>query len=160
MHCPLPTKKEKRDRADGSTCSIFNNNGGGVVWGTKRVEIGYLCVRAAIRFRKGAERSMQANHLDIPGVPSGFAPRIPPPPCRCCSLLFPSSLPLLRLSSRPAVFLDERATAETRESRVPVAEDLPGHVSVARSDLSPPSPPPFVDRYRRRKRRLKNRTGS
>ncbi|KYM76087.1 Serine/threonine-protein kinase NLK [Atta colombica] len=87
--------------------------------------------RAAIRFRKGAERSMQANHLDIPGVPSGFAPRI-----SSSSISLSSSLSFFLFFSlplRPVVFLGELLLLRNGDERVPVAavflSGILGHVS-------------------------------
>lgn len=95
---------------------------------------------------------MQANHLDIPGVPSGFAPQISSSLCprSSLSLSFPFSLPLRRFPRRGAA---ERRQACSRSCSF-LAEDL-------RVTFHPwPFETPRYQLIYRRKQRMENRSGN
>lgn len=115
--------------------------------------------RVVIRFRKGAERSMQANHLDIPGVPSGFAPQISSSLCLCSSLSLPPP------SSLPSRRFPRRGAAERRRACSRIAAVFSPRISGSRFTRGPPKsptvsidPPPEAENGKsKRKRTMKLR---
>lgn len=102
---------------------------------------------------------MQANHLDIPGVPSGFAPRISNSSSSFSSFP-PPRLPLCPPSVRiPSFSLGNLRCGDERVSEV-AAFSLrePGSRFAVAHRLTPP--PRDMDRHYHRKKKMGNQSGN